>query len=103
MKKFPDVSSKGVWRGVDVEMKEREIMVIIIMRYGVRQLPVLFWRDPWEPLLPGPGGTTADDVLITESAVVAFLFVGGRKLHPQLVLGPVPATRCILLLLPIPA
>ena len=93
MERIPGVSLKSLWRGMDMETKERETRVLA--QY-VKQLNDqccfdaignLYFR---EDLLGGTVHTvpTTDDKFVIGPTVTAFMFAGGRKLRLPRNLGP---------------
>ena len=95
MEKIPGVSLRSVWRGMDLETKERETSAVA--RY-VKQLRDqcsfdaignLYFR---EDLSDGAMRTvpTTDDRFVIGPTVTAFMFAGGRKLRLPRNLGPYP-------------
>jgi aminoglycoside phosphotransferase len=95
MEKIPGVSLKSMWRGMDMETKEKETRVVAQYAKQLRDqcsfdmIGNLYFRDDF---LDGAVRTepTTDGRFVIGPVVTAFMFAGGRKLRLPRNLGPYP-------------
>ena len=93
MDKIPGASLKSLWRGMDMEIKERETRVVaqyVKQLQDQRSFDMIGNLYFHEDMLNGSVRTvpTTDDRFVVGSTVTAFMFAGGRKLRFPGNLGP---------------